>query len=60
MEDLFNKLIRAHCRKGRGKVQEDHFVDSRGFEVSKLFLRTGEIAKIDAGCEDFYRMRFEG
>ena len=60
MQDVFSKLIRAHRRKGGRKVQEDHFVDPRGFEMRKLFLRTGEKAKIDAGCEDFYRMRFEG
>ncbi len=60
MQDVFGKLIRAHRREGGGKVQEDHFIDSRGFEVRKLFLRTGEEAKIDAGCKDFYRMWFEG
>ena len=60
MQDVFGKLIRAHCRKGRGKVQEDHFINPRGFEVCKLFLRTGEKAKIDAGCKDFHRMWFEG
>ena len=60
MQDVFGKLIRTHRREGGGKVQEDHFIDPRGFEVRKLFLRTGEKAKIDARCEDFYRMRIEG
>ncbi len=46
--------------KAGGKLQEDHFVDPRGFEMRKLFLRTGEKAKIDMGREDFYRMRVEG
>ena len=60
MQDVFSKLIRAHRREGGGKVQEDYFINPRGFEVRKLFLRTGEKAKIDARCKDFYRMRFEG
>ena len=60
MQDVFGKLIRTHRREGGGKIQEDHFIDSRGFEVRKLFLRAGEKAKIDARCEDFYRMRIEG
>ena len=60
MQDVSDKLIRAHRCEGGGKVQEDHFIDSRGFEVRKLFLWTGEKAKIDAGRKDFYRMRLEG
>ena len=60
IQDVFGKLIRAHRREGGGKIQENHFIDPRSFEVRKLFLWAGEKAKIDMGCEDFYRMRIEG
>jgi len=60
MKDIFGKLIRAHRREGRGKLQEDHFVDPCGFEVGKFFFRGGEKSEIDMRREDLYRMRFEG
>ena len=60
MKDIFGKLIRAHRRKGSGKLQEDHFIDPCGFKVGKFLLRSGEKFKIDMRREDLYRMRFEG
>ena len=55
MKDIFGKLIRAHRREGRGKLQEDHFVDPCGFEVGKFFFRGGEKSEIDMRREDLYR-----
>ena len=60
MQDVFCKLVGAHGRKGGSKVQEDDFVDPCGLEMRKLFLRSGEKAKIDMRRENLDRMRIEG